>query len=83
MNCSFIVTMDFSFDKMANALHIRFSHENVIESDEIVESIIVDYGKEGRIIGIEVLNFKQRKLDLNELIDLNVEEIIPKLVQCQ
>ena len=73
--------MDFSFDKIANALYIWFSHENVLESDEIVESIMVDYGKDGRIMGIEVLNFKQRKLDLNELIDLNVEEIITKLVQ--
>ena len=75
--------MDFSFDKMANALYIRFSREKVSNSDEIAEGIIFDYGKDGSIIGIEVLNFKQRKLDLNELIDLNVEEIIPKLVQCQ
>jgi len=81
--CSYILDMDFSFDKIANALYIRFSHENVVESNEIVESIIVDYGKDGSIIGIEVLNFKQRKLDINDLIDLNVEEIIPKLVQCQ
>ena len=75
--------MDFSFDKMANALYIRFSREKVSNSDEIAEGIIIDYGKDGSIIGIEVLNFKQRKLDLNELIDLNVEEIIPKLVRYQ
>ena len=75
--------MDFSFDIIANVLHIRFSHENVVDSDDIVESVIVDYIKEGRIMGIEVLNFKQRKLDLNDLIELDVEEIIPKLVHCQ
>lgn len=74
--------MEFSFDKIANILYIRFSNENVIDSDEVAEGIIVDYGKDNKIIGLEILSFKKRKLDLNDLIDLNVEEIIPKLVQC-
>ena len=75
--------MEFSFDKVANALYIRFSNENVIDSDEIAEGIIIDYGKDSNIIGLEILNFKNRKLDLNDLVEMNVEEIIPKLVQCQ
>ncbi|MHA1193139.1 MAG: DUF2283 domain-containing protein [Promethearchaeota archaeon] len=74
--------MEFSFDKIANALYIRFSNEKVIDSDEVAEGIIVDYGKDNKIIGLEILNFKKRKLDMNDLIELNAEEIIPKLVQC-
>ena len=74
--------MEFSFDKIANALSIRFSNEKVIDSDEVAEGIIVDYGKDNKIIGLEILNFKKRKLDMNDLIELNAEEIIPKLVQC-
>ena len=35
------------------------------------------------MIGIEILNFTQRHLDLNELIKLNNEEIIPAIVQCE
>jgi len=60
-----------------------FSNENIIDSDEIAEGIIIDYGKDSNIIGLEILNFKNRKLDLNDLVEMNIEEIIPKLVQCQ
>ena len=32
---------------------------------------------------IEILNYSQRKIDLNDLIKMSVEEIILFLVQCQ
>ncbi len=75
--------MEFSFDKVVNALYIRFSNEKIINSDEIAEGIITDYGKDENIVGVEILNFTSRKLDLNELIKMNIEELIPKLTQCQ
>ena len=75
--------MNFSFDKMANALYIRFSNEKVSNSDEIVDGIIIDYGKDESIIAVEILNFTERQLNLNDLIKLNIEELIPKLAQCQ
>jgi len=83
MDCSFIVTMNFSYDKMANALYIRFSNEKVSNSDEIVDGIVIDYGKDENIIGVEILNFTERKLNLNDLIKMNIEELIPRLAQCQ
>ena len=75
--------MDFNYDKIANALYIRFSSEKVLNSDEIAEGIILDYGKNDIIIGVEILNFTNRKLDLNDLVQMNVEELIPRLAQCQ
>ena len=75
--------MDFNYDKMANALYIRFSSEKVVNSDEIANGIILDYGKNDNIIGVEILNFTNRKLDLNDLVQMNVEELIPRLAQCQ
>jgi uncharacterized protein YuzE len=75
--------MDFSFDKVANTLYIRFSLEDILNSDEIAEGIIIDYGKENNIMGIEILNFTNRTLNLNDLIQMNVEELIPRLTQCQ
>ena len=75
--------MDFNHDKMANALYIRFSSEKVLNSDEIAEGIILDYGKNDNIIGVEILNFTNRKLDLNDLVQMNVEELIPRLALCQ
>lgn len=75
--------MDFNYDKMVNALYIRFSSEKVVNSDEIADGIIIDYGKNDNIIGVEILNFTNRKLDLNDLVQMNVEELIPRLAQCQ
>lgn len=75
--------MEFSFDKVANALYIRFSNEKILNSDEIAEGIIIDYGKDENIVGVEILNFTSRKLDLNDLVKMTIEELIPKLAQCQ
>jgi len=74
--------MNFSFDKIANALYIRFSSEKVLNSDEIAEGIIIDYGKNENILGVEVLNFTDKNLNLNDLIQMTIEELIPRLVQC-
>ena len=75
--------MDFSFDKVADVLYIRFRDENIEESDEISAGIIIDYSKSKQIIGLEIINFNKRNFDLNSLIKLDDDEIIPAIVQCQ
>ncbi len=75
--------MNFSFDKIANVLYIRFSNEKILNSDEIAEGIIIDYGKNENIVGVEILNFTDRKLNLNDLVQMTIEELIPILAQCQ
>lgn len=75
--------MEFSFDKVANTLYIRISHEPVSDTEEIADGIIVDYNELNHIVGIEILNYSKRNLNLNNLIQLNAEEIIPMIVQCQ
>lgn len=74
--------MEFSFDKVANALYLRFSNEEIQESDEIAKGIIVDYGKDDQLVGVEILNFTDRNLNLNDLVQKDVEEIIPMIVEC-
>ena len=74
--------MQFSYDKVANAMNIRFSNEKVRVTEEISEGIIVDYGLEDEIIGIEILNYSKRKLDLNEIVKLDSDEIVPVVIQC-
>jgi uncharacterized protein YuzE len=74
--------MEFSFDKIANALYLRFSNEEIQESDEIAKGIIVDYGKNEQLVGVEILNFTDRNLNLNDLVQKDVEEIIPMIVEC-
>jgi len=74
--------MEFSFDKIANTLYLRFSNEEIQESDEIAKGIIVDYGKSEQLVGVEILNFTDRNLNLNDLVQKDVEEIIPMIVEC-
>lgn len=44
------------YDAAANAAYIRFSTEPVLESEEVSEGIVFDYDRDGRIVGLEVLN---------------------------
>ena len=73
--------MEFSYDKVADALYLQFSHEKVKDTEEINDGIILDYGEKDDIIGIEILNYTERNLNLNEIIKMNAEEIIPVIVQ--
>lgn len=75
--------MEFSFDKIANSLYIKLTHEAVKNTEEIGEGIIVDYSENDLVIGIEILNYTERNINLNKIIQLNAEEIIPMIVQCQ
>jgi uncharacterized protein YuzE len=67
---------------MANALYIQFSSEKISNSDEIAERIIIDYGNNQNIAGVEILNFTERKLNINDLIQMNSKELIPRLAPC-
>ena len=58
--------VNISYDRVADALYIKFSNENIAESDEISDGIILDYNKNGKIIGIEILNYSKRNNDLNK-----------------
>ncbi|MEA3222430.1 MAG: DUF2283 domain-containing protein [Thermodesulfobacteriota bacterium] len=44
------------YDEQVDALYIRFKETTYQESDEIKEGIIMDYDKDGNVIGIEILD---------------------------
>lgn len=48
--------MKIKYDRELDILTISFSDEVVSESDEIKPGLIVDYGHEGRIIRLEMLD---------------------------
>ena len=52
--------MKIKYDKTVDVLFISFSEAEVNESDEDKPGIILDYDKNGSIIGIEVLNASQK-----------------------
>lgn len=44
------------YDPAADAACIRFSSEPVLESEEVSQGIVLDYDRDGHIVGMEVLN---------------------------
>lgn len=52
--------MKLSIDEIADALYLQLINKNVLESEEIVPGIVVDYDENGEIIGVEVLHLTKR-----------------------
>ena len=48
--------MKIIYDSETDILNIIFREDQISESDEIKEGVIVDYSKEGKIVSIEVLD---------------------------
>lgn len=48
--------MRIRYDEKVDALYIRLRGSRYFESDEIKEGFILDYDKEGNIVGIEILD---------------------------
>ncbi len=48
--------MNIKFDKEVDVIYLRFSDADIAESDEEKPGIILDYDKNGNIVGIELLD---------------------------
>ena len=53
--------MNIKYDEKTDAIYFTVSKNKVFESEEIKKDTIVDYDKDGSIVAIEVLNFKNRE----------------------
>ena len=52
--------MKFNYHKREDALYLRFNEASIAESDEVREGIILDYDRNGKIVGLEVLDVAKR-----------------------
>ncbi|MDQ3256052.1 MAG: DUF2283 domain-containing protein [Acidobacteriota bacterium] len=52
--------MKVIYDPEVDVLRILLSNAPVVESDEDKPGVILDYDKDGNIVGLEVLNASQR-----------------------
>ena len=52
--------MKVTYDSEVDVLRILFSNAPIEESDEDKPGVILDYDKEGNVVGLEVLNASQR-----------------------
>lgn len=64
--------MRVKVDMESDALYFRLCDDPIEESEEVVPGIIVDYNKEGKAIGIEILGIKER-VPLKELSHMKVD----------
>ena len=48
--------MRVRYDEEVDALYIRLKESKYHESDEVKEGVILDYDKEGNVIGVEILD---------------------------
>jgi uncharacterized protein YuzE len=64
------------YDSVADALYIRVKDEEVFDSLEINENVIIDLNEKHEIIGMEILNFSKTKISLNEIITKGIETTV-------
>ena len=62
--------MKIDYDKEVDALYIQFLNEKASETEEVEPGIIVDFTKDGRVLGIEILNVSKRLLVMESVKDL-------------
>ena len=68
-----------SYDPVADALYIRVRGDEVVDSVEAAEGVVVDYNARGEVVGVEILNFSERRIDLNEIVVKGIEGALPRL----
>jgi uncharacterized protein YuzE len=52
--------MKTEYDPEANALYVKFSDEKIERTEELRPGIILDFDNRGHIVGIEMLDAKQK-----------------------
>ncbi|MCE4614414.1 MAG: DUF2283 domain-containing protein [Desulfurococcales archaeon] len=73
------VEFSIKYDRLSDILYIKLRDDKVVDSDEVEPGVIVDYNEKGEIIGIEVLWFSRRKLDLSKLILSGPEALVAEV----
>jgi uncharacterized protein YuzE len=52
--------MRMTWDEEADALYLRFDEAKIVESEEVSNGIILDFDASGRVVGLEMLDVRQR-----------------------
>jgi uncharacterized protein YuzE len=52
--------MKLKIDKENDALYLRLDDAEIVDSEEVQPGVILDFDKENRVVGIEILNLSSR-----------------------
>ena len=75
--------MKIEYDKKADAVYIYLQEKEAAKTIELSEPVKVDLDKEGKLIGVEVLNATQR-YSLSDIFNISTENLIldEELIAC-
>jgi uncharacterized protein YuzE len=58
--------MRLNYDAATDSLYIHLTDATAVDSDEVAEGIVLDYGASGELVGIDVQH-ASRKADIHRL----------------
>ena len=73
------VEFTVKYDRISDALYIKLKDDRVVESDEVAPGVIVDYNEKGEVVGIEVLEFSRRRINLSKLVLEGPEALVAEV----
>jgi len=62
------------YSKAADAIYVYFKEDFVERSKEIEDGIVIDFDKNGQLVGIEVLDASKR-FSLADIVNVNIENL--------
>ncbi|MCE4600217.1 MAG: DUF2283 domain-containing protein [Desulfurococcales archaeon] len=65
-----------SYDRIADALYVKLRDDKIADSDEVAPGVIIDFNDKGEVVGIEVLEFSRRNVDLKKLVMEGPEALV-------
>jgi uncharacterized protein YuzE len=67
--------MRMHYSQDADAIYIRLKENDIYNTDEVTEDIIMDFDNKGNVIGIEILSVSE-KVDVRELIVQSFDKVM-------
>ena len=64
--------MKISFDTKADAIYIKFKDGKFKFNKEVEEGVIIDFGENNEILGIEILEASTR-FSIKDISDINIQ----------
>lgn len=66
--------MRLKVDTESDALYFRLDESAVIDSEEVQPGIVLDFNKDGKVVGIEMLNISER-VSIEQLKNFQYETV--------
>ena len=57
--------MKVHYDEKSDALYLRLDDSDIVESEEVAAGVILDFNDKNQVIGVEILNVKDRIAEKN------------------